>query len=214
MNRLEVAHEAGGIESIFWNTLCLVQHPGFQVDPNVSIRDCLEILQQLMRERMGIRQFAFNELHANSGVKSMYSRHIDIPQAVRVNAGIAVHHSVAGPKGTVLLERTPFGIKNIYRSNTGETGPPFMGDLMPGMKTIFSEGMNVENLNLGDVELAGLDEDRLIAVRGIVAVRMGPTVHEFRTNDGSSGLRQWRRYTFNSNHPAVPLDDLLAAKIE
>ncbi len=208
MNNLEVATVAAEIEPIFWDAMCVNQDPGFQVGPGVSTRECLEILQLLMREGLGLGQFAFNETLDNAVCGSMFNRHIDTPQAER-RAGIAVHEGIAGPEGTVILAPARVGVKNYYIGSSRQIGPSRKGQLNQGMKTVFCEGIEVEGLNLERLYVSGLSEERLVAVRGIVAVRMGPAIHEFTTNDGST-TRQWRRYTYNSQLAPVALDKLLS----
>lgn len=211
MSELRVANVATEIEPIFWDAMYANRRPepGFQIGPAVPIAECLEILQLLMRDRLGLGHFTFNEILDNAKSNSMFGRHIDSPKVEMGNAGIAVHESLSGPGGTVTLELAKIGAKNAYSNNSTEVGQVFTGKIFPGVKTIFSEGIDVRGLDLTELELEGVNEESIIAIRGITAVSMGPAIHTFMS--GSDGLRSWRRFTFNKQRPPVPLDLLLAS---
>lgn len=170
MSELAIAETTVDIERLLLHDMCIEQHPGFQISPVVPEADCIDVLEGLMRERLGIEWFEFNDLLDYAGIDSMFGAHIDTPQAEWA-AGIAMHKNLVGV-GRVALQLAKPGTRH-YRGESAAAGPSYTGKLIPGMQTVFSEG--------------------LIASGALIEVCLGPAIHEFTTEGDAP--RRWRRHT-------------------
>jgi len=188
-----MAETTGQIGETFMHQMSVKGRPGFQVGPDVPVEECVDILEEQMRSVFGVTDFEFNASFGNirptdisretypvlNGGSDASGRHTDEPEARR-KAGIALHVNVQGVGHTILQAARP-GVIDFVESkrrsikNFRQTaGPQYQGELVPGMMTVMSEG--------------------LVASAGLIAVTLGPAIHEFTTTGPDP--RQWYRLTW------------------
>jgi len=189
MRQLAVAETASAVDPTF-EQMYTKGRPGFQIGPDVPVEDCLEILQTHMQTRLGLTAFRFNaafgttEPHDVPGIRSFEPKttphdsgpHIDEPEARR-RLGIVLHDNLQSV-GRVVLQRARLGVTDLTEERRSRlprrgptVGPKFEGQLFPGMKTVFTEG--------------------LVATTGLIEISLGPSVHDFTS---SSEYRDWVRF--------------------
>lgn len=169
---LTVVQDVRGIEPAF-SAMVEEPLPGFQIAPEVDKGAALLFLAGLVREYDP--SFEFNSFTERTSLHAIERPHLDGGYVADV-AGVALHEVVAG-EGTVALQLVQPGVsvnRNIDPSVF--VGPCLRGRLVPGMKTVFSQGLYVPG-------------------KGVI---LGGTYHSFVT--AGDGLRTWRRYT-SQGHP-------------
>lgn len=200
MRKLAVAGTAAEVEPTFVQAYSN-GWPGFQIGEEVPTVDCLTILQEHMRAKLGLARFTFNASFGTvqpegvPGIIAPYLRqddekehdsglHVDESQARR-ELGIVLHDNIQG-FGHVVLQLAKYGVTELDSDERGRSvvhrrdtaSPPFEGRLVPGRKTMFFEGFK----SLG----------------GLAVITVGPTIHDFKS---TGGRREWVRYSWE---PVLP----------
>jgi hypothetical protein len=166
-------------------TMLRDRQPGFQVAPTVDTFNLLDSIERIVRREGGpnLSHFQFNNDIALQNPTDRGSRpHVD-PFA-RFNRGVAVHLNRTG-LGAVALQLVRPEVADItvvkVRAATDADfeGPRLHGRLIPGMHTVFSEGVT-------------FNDNR---------TPLGPAWHDFGLEDGHPDQepRHWKRWSYDPN---------------
>jgi hypothetical protein len=166
--QLEVVGSTDGIVPAFEN-LVSTPLPGFQISPDVSTEDSLAILRQAMQQYNP--GFEFDDIFGQQDIGTTHA-HLDGGYAGRM-AGLTLHENIHGLGKVTLQLVKPDVTETSQMKKRSLVSPCMSGELMPGMKTVFSN------------RIYDVHEKRVLA---------GATYHLFEIADSSSA-RSWRRYT-------------------
>jgi hypothetical protein len=180
MPSLEIADSVPQIGEAF-DSLIASKCPGFQISSNVQTDEALTVLEKRMT--VFNKHFRFDDkFNGDSSPNDTF--HIDI-NIVEDGGGLALHETRRGIGSVALILVKPNGVSHAYTREVdiagleamGLTeGEVFTGEVKPGLKTVFSEGILVPEANL----------------------ELGPTVHRFLNEEDS--FRQYTRHSWSGSY--------------